>query len=75
MKKNIFTPKQALNKAYQKVTIHRKDFNKKVEFIFSLKKHNPYQNVLEQENELNNMIYKLYNLTPEEIKIVEENTN
>ena len=26
MKKNILSPKQALNKAYQKVTVHRKDF-------------------------------------------------
>lgn len=49
MKKNILTPKQALNKAYQKVTVHRKDFD-----LFKKSLSNLLMNIDLKESEDNN---------------------
>ena len=42
-----------------------------VEEILLIKKENPKANTIALESEIDQMVYKLYNLTPEEIKILE----
>ena len=49
-------------------------FIKLVDKILTLKAKDTKADTLLIENELDNMVYKLYELTPEEIVIVEENT-
>jgi adenine-specific DNA-methyltransferase len=43
-----------------------------VDKIISAKKENPKADTSQLENEIDKLVYKLYNLTPEEIKIIEE---
>ena len=42
--------------------------------ILNLKIMNSIENTIELEKQIDDLVYKLYNLTPEEIAIVEENT-
>ena len=49
----------------------QKPFRKKVNEILSLKKENPDANTTILEHEIDQMVYNLYGLTEEEIKIVE----
>jgi len=42
--------------------------------ILAAKNTDPNADVSELENEIDKIVYSLYNLTPEEIAIVEENT-
>jgi len=44
-----------------------------VEQILIRKKQNPDADVLDLETRIDQLVYKLYNLTPEEIEIVEKN--
>ena len=44
---------------------------KRVEKILALKKENPEADVTELEAEIDQLVYKLYDLTPEEVAIVE----
>ena len=46
-------------------------FNKKVDALLILKKSNPIADISKQEQELNAMIYELYNITAEEQKVIE----
>lgn len=43
-----------------------------VEHILSIKKRDTEANTRDLEREIDEMVYKLYGLTPDEIKIVEE---
>ncbi|MBC2696636.1 MAG: N-6 DNA methylase [Desulfobacteraceae bacterium] len=52
-------------------TKDRFDIEERVEKILAMKKENPKANVSAIETEIDQLIYKLYDLTPEEIKIVE----
>jgi len=49
----------------------QKPIEKLVESILSAKQKNAEANVSAIEREINHLVYKLYDLTPEEIKIVE----
>jgi adenine-specific DNA-methyltransferase len=49
-------------------------FYKKVEKILALKKQNHLVDTTELENEIDQLVYKLYELTPEEIQLIENNT-
>lgn len=48
-------------------------FIKKVNLILSIKKQNPTANTADLESQIDQLVYQLYNLTDEEIKIVEGN--
>jgi len=48
-----------------------KEINKKVDEILSIKKQNPTADTSELENQIDQLVYELYELTEEEIKIVE----
>jgi hypothetical protein len=57
------------------ITPSNKDIVEKIERlvkkILSAKKQNPKADTLEYEKQIDQMVYELYDLTPEEIKIVE----
>ena len=48
------------------------ELNFRVNRIFSRKKENPQADTCAFEKKINQMVYELYSLTAEEIKIVEE---
>jgi hypothetical protein len=48
------------------------EIENRVEKILALKKENPAADVSALESEIDRLVYKLYGLTPDEIKIVEE---
>jgi len=50
------------------------EISKLVDKIMASKNLNPDDNILEIEDKIDNMIYKLYDLTPEEIEIVENSS-
>ena len=50
----------------------KNDISEIVQKILNIKKHNPDAPIKELEHELNQLVYDLYELTDEEIKIVEE---
>ncbi len=52
----------------------QKPFIKLVNKILKLKKETPKADTLQLENEIDMLVYKLYNLTKEEIKIIENET-
>lgn len=54
--------------------INSQIFIERVNEIFDTKKNKPQADTSQLEKEIDEMIYKLYNLTEEEIKIIEENT-
>ena len=47
------------------------DLVTKVDNILAVKKSNPKADATDLEHEIDQLVYKLYSLTPEEIKIVE----
>jgi galactitol-specific phosphotransferase system IIB component len=49
-----------------------KQFIKIVDKILSIKKQNPSADTINLENQIDQLVYKLYDLTEEEIKIIEE---
>jgi len=56
------------------ISIERQnDFARIVSNILSKKKQNPYADTAELEAEIDQLIYRLYGLTDDEIKIIEEN--
>ncbi|MEK0337684.1 MAG: hypothetical protein QQN41_09665, partial [Nitrosopumilus sp.] len=52
--------------------VHQKSIIEKVTEIIAIKKQDPQKNTLEKEKEVDQLVYELYGLTEEEIKIVEE---
>lgn len=52
----------------------RKVIDKKVNQILAIKKQNQSADTIDLENEINQLIYQLYELTPEEIQIIESKT-
>ena len=50
-----------------------KNFNERVDRILELKKQNPTADTTDLENQIDQLVYELYDLTEEEIKIVEKN--
>jgi adenine-specific DNA-methyltransferase len=76
----LLEPRKALNKAILKIKPNRtyiEGFQKlpinKVNEIISLKSQDPKWDISYPEQEIDAMVYALYCLTEEEIKIVEEN--
>jgi type II restriction/modification system DNA methylase subunit YeeA len=47
----------------------------KVDQILSIKKQNPFTKTSNLEHQIDQLVYKLYNLTEEEIKIIEGDNN
>jgi hypothetical protein len=45
-----------------------------VDKILAAKKQNPQTDTSEWENEIDELVYRLYDLTEDEIKIIEENS-
>jgi len=52
-------------------SVQQSEIEKRVENILALKKKNPESDVSELETEIDQLVYKLYGLTPDEIAIVE----
>ena len=50
-----------------------KNFNERVDRILELKKQNPTADTTDLEAQIDKLVYELYDLTEEEIKIVEKN--
>ena len=51
---------------------NQKEFIAIVDQILTLKKENPQADTSDLENEIDELVYQLYELTPEEIKIVQQ---
>ena len=61
------------NKKIIPINIHSKDFQENLENEFNNSKYN-YNNINDEKiiNKINELVYKLYDLTEEEISIIEE---
>jgi adenine-specific DNA-methyltransferase len=54
--------------------LKQKDFSELVDKILLIKKNNPSADTTEIENQIDQLVYQLYELTEEEITIVEGST-